>query len=123
MIQLKDLTRGERLRIHRRRQGVTQEQAAVGYGVPFKHVIQWESGDRDGAPMAPALEKLTPGEACHIARRRAGMTVMQTANALGVSRITLLKMEADRTGTTGDLVAFWTARGWGSDDKPRTKKK
>jgi transcriptional regulator with XRE-family HTH domain len=115
MIKLGDLTRGERMRVYRRRNEITQKQFAKRYDVPTKHVAEWESGDREGVPNIPALGKLTPGEACYNARQRSGMTVEQVAKQLRVSRITLLKMEADRTSTTGDLVAFWTARNWGDD--------
>lgn len=115
MIQLGELTRGERLRIYRRRNEITQEDAAIGYNVPAKHVAEWEAGIRDDPPMVPALERLTHGEACYVARWRTGWTVKKVAKQLKVSRITLLKMEADRTGSTGDLVAFWTARNWGND--------
>jgi transcriptional regulator with XRE-family HTH domain len=116
MIKLGDLTRGERVRTFRRRNEITQESFAARYNVPTKYVSEWERGDRDDIPHIPSLGKLTPGEACYTARQRSGMTVKQVAKLLGVSRITLLKMEADRTGTTGDLVAFWSARSWGSDN-------
>jgi transcriptional regulator with XRE-family HTH domain len=115
MIAVGQLTRGERLRIWRRRNEITQEKYAENHGVPTKHVAEWEDGKRDGVPNVPSLAKLTPGEACYIARNRAGYTVKRAAKLMKVSRITLLKMEADRTSTTGDLVAFWVARNWGTD--------
>lgn len=125
MIPLKSLTRGEIFRLWRRRNGYTQEDSADFLKVPAKHVAEWESGDRafPKGIVRPALEKLTPGESCYIARWRSEMTVQQVATALGVSRITMLKMEADKTKSTGDLVAFWEARNWGSDpDVPKKKK-
>lgn len=124
MILIKELTKGEVFRIARRRNGFTQQDVAISLSVPEKHVAEWESGDRDVPHARAPLGRLTPGEACYIARWRAQMTVQATAKALGVSRITLLKMEGDKTGSTGDLVAFWEARNWGSDpDAPKRSHK
>lgn len=108
---LRTRTRGEEVWLWRRARGLTQEGAAARLGVGRGSLSRAE---RDVAPTLvrirlrqgsePALPLLLV-----LARRRSGVTLEGLAEALGVSRVTVLKREA-----RGDpfLRAWWGVQGY-----------
>lgn len=110
------LTPGERLWLARRRAGQTLAKAARAvHGVtPWKYG-EWEH-DRHGPIPYVHLsgDRLTSGERCVLARRRAGWSVNRVAREVGWSHVTVLKWEASTRCDIGDnpLASWWDERGW-----------
>lgn len=107
-MRTKDLTAGERLLIARRRLGESQDEAGARLGVSRYRYRKWESDEyTDPGPPRANIGALKPFESCLIRRRRAGVSLAELAEAVGVTRWWLCQMEggdapADR------LVAFWS---------------
>lgn len=98
----------ERFYLWRRRQGYTQVQAAQHLRIAKRRLERWESGEIPvpeafiPRPMIPAKTH----EYCIIKRRRSGMTTTEVAEAMGISRVTLLKRENGK-GKVSELAKFW----------------
>lgn len=101
-----DLTNGERLVIHRRRQDWTQRQAAESHGVTLYRYRKWEK-DEDGPPKI-GVGRLEPFEVCFLLRRREEIPAAELARALGISRWWLTQMETGRAPAES-LVEYWAA--------------
>jgi DNA-binding XRE family transcriptional regulator len=93
------LTDGERLWIIRRRQGLAQDAVARAAGLGEKTYAAFETGAVGvpdallGSDNARRLWHPTPPEKLALARRRAGKGLAAVAQAVKVSRVTLLAME------------------------------
>ena len=96
---LERLTRGERLRLHRRALGSTQAEMAAFFGVGLGHFRGWED-DITEAPAVPdvSLSTLTLHEMCLLLRRRHGITLGQVAEALGKTSSWVHYAEQGRAG-------------------------
>lgn len=79
-------------------------------GVTLYCYRRWEDDTADGDDVS--LGKLLPHEVCFILRRRAGMSLKDLADALGVSRWWACKMEYGRANVER-LVDYWS-----TSDKP-----
>lgn len=93
------LSNGEKFLIHRRRQGLNQEQIAKQYDVHRMTIHYWEKGIAD-APKIILNSPLKGYEKCFLTRRRKGMTITGLAKAMGRSHVTIIKMEAGEWSCT-----------------------
>jgi len=117
MLTTKELTKGERLILSRRRSGYTKAEAAEWYGVSLYRYTRWEADEGDDVP-AEQIGRLEPYEACHILRRRAGLKVGELAVLADISTWWITQIEsgdvpADR------LRAFWDGCRWSSKTAAR----
>lgn len=114
------LTLGERLWIERHRLGETQAQAARRYGCARTTYLDAELDRRNRTMFWPRtgtphlLDAVLPrtatmAEALRLARRRRWATMADAADAIGVSRATLLTWE--KAGHM-ELVLYWERLGW-----------
>lgn len=92
---VKDLKPSEKFFLMRRRHKISNKQAAIQYKVTPDVITFWESG-RLSAPNITIRDPLTPGERFIITRRRAGLTINQAAEMLGINRLTVINHEKDR---------------------------
>lgn len=105
MLKVSDLTKGEKLQVMRRRDGLTMPEAAAEFGVGLAKYRAWERDERDDVPNTP-LGKLDPIEAAYVYRRRSDMNFTETADEIGVSRWWLRRME--RGDAPPDrLLEYW----------------
>lgn len=86
-MSVKDLTPGERLTIARRRSGLSQRDAATGYGISLSTYRRYEADEYDttSVPYCP-LVSMSVAEACFIARRRQNLTQDDVAKRIDRSR-------------------------------------
>jgi len=101
----RELTKGERLLIERRRRDCNQRTAALLRGVSQSRYQAWELDKEDGAPDVP-IGKLKPHERCFLARRRAGGTREWLAGELRCSKRWVTLMERGEVACDR-LTAFW----------------
>ena len=106
-LRLTDLTPGERFWLWRRRTGTHSYDASVIYGVSTKLITAWERDRRTDVPEVnlPGGE-LTCGEQATILRRRAKVSIKSAAVQLGVSHVSLIRMERDEIDAT-KAMEFW----------------
>jgi DNA-binding XRE family transcriptional regulator len=119
MLQLKDVTDGERLLLERRRHQESQRDAAARHGVSRYRYRRWEADSEDGAPRVP-LQRLREYEACFLLRRRTGTPLHELAAAAGVSRWWLCQMEYGQA-PAARLVRFWGATLAGENGRSRAR--
>jgi hypothetical protein len=107
------MTQGERVWIDRVfGQGVSQDVAAPKAGLGHNRYVDVEL---DRAEPPPALKgalsarNLPLQQRLRLARRRSGRQLRPLAKAVGVSHVTLLKMEIR---ADVQLVLFWKAQGF-----------
>lgn len=105
-MKAEDLTPAERLLVERRRFNQSQPEAAARLKVTIYRFRRWEAGE-DEAP-GRHLEPLGRHEVCFIRRRRAGISLVDLADVLGVSRWWLCQMERGRCSSER-LVNHWNA--------------
>jgi DNA-binding XRE family transcriptional regulator len=98
-------TNGELLLVRRKRLGVSQSEAARRCCVPRMVYNHWENDAGDGAPKAGTLV-LDPHEVLTIKRRRSGLTQQQLADTVGVTRQTVVEVEAGRA-SQDRLITYW----------------
>lgn len=98
-------TRGERLLIQRRRQGLTQRQAAAAYGHTLFGYRKWEN-DQENETVNVRIGRLSDPEKCFLLRRRKGLTLPQLAAEVGCCRLWLNQMEKG-TANPDRLIAYW----------------
>lgn len=105
------LSRGEALWAWRTSLGLNQVQAGKRLGLGRHKVSALERGAAWDRSLEPMLRNFTPtlGTMLALARRRAGLGLVGTAAAFGVSAVTLLTWE--RRGNHC-LVAYWRGRGF-----------
>ena len=104
------LSNGERLLVQRRRDGLTQRQAANEHGVTLYRYRQWETTESsvNGVPKVN-VGRLRVHEQCLVYRCRARMTQAQAAKASGMSKYWLWLIEqGEEDGTK--LIEFWQRR-------------
>lgn len=92
LVKSGDLTRGEKLRLTRRRQGATQSQAAKKYETTIPIYRIWENGEEKKAPNL-AIGILAKHEQCWLLRYRKKQTLGEVAGQLQVSPYWLSQME------------------------------
>jgi transcriptional regulator with XRE-family HTH domain len=99
-------TRGEKLRVLRRRRGWSQRAAAKKYKTSEWQYREWEADTNEGAE-APDIElELQLHELCFLTRRREGWTAAEIADDLGVSRYWLGCMERGQA-PVDRLAEYW----------------
>lgn len=107
-----DLTTGERLRVYRRRMGLTRHAAAkLLKRSPF-WVAEVERGarDMDGVTISwHGPRAMSDSERCMLYRLRAGRTQLDVAESLGLSRLWVNKMERGEE-SCDPLVWYWEQR-------------
>lgn len=109
MVEIADLTPGERLLIHRRRSGESQEAAALRLGMTRNAYGRLERDAEDIGIVVPQIGELSADEMCLIARRRVGRTQEDCAEEIGVTRFWFNLMETGKV-PCDDLLAFWGAQ-------------
>lgn len=108
-----DLTRAERLEIARLREGRSQYEAAIQFGVSLYEYRKWENHEaEEDAPEAPrvGVGTLETYEQLRTLRRRNGVKAGTLAKKLNVSRYWLYQMERGMVPTTA-LEAYWSKNG------------
>lgn len=106
-VALADLHPHEKLRIWRRRVGLTQDEAGRRFDVSG-----WTYGEMErGAVPVPAYAwrgpfHLHPHEKCLIYRLRSGSSQDEVASELGCSRLWVLQMESGRVNCDR-LIEYW----------------
>lgn len=94
-VKTSELTRGQRLRIERRRLKQTQVEAASRYKVAVNIYRGWEHDDSVGHPSPNvSLGKLMTYEQCWVLRQRTDKTLEVLSSEIGISRWWLTQMEA-----------------------------
>lgn len=110
LVTTTELTTGERLRVKRRRMGLTQAEQAEQIGMPLGAYKRAEADDTpecwDIEP--PSIGRLEPHEACLVMRRRAGLTLDDLSYKIGLSKWWLCLMEQGKVPTSPRLLAHWT---------------
>jgi len=102
-MKAKRLDPWERILIQRRRDGVSQREAADACGAKSLYQFRlWESGTE--APPAEVLQNADPRdlkihERCYLERVRRGISLKALADELGVSRWWLCQMERGRVSS------------------------
>jgi DNA-binding transcriptional regulator YiaG len=107
LLHASDLTRAERLILARRRDEISQPDAAAQHGVSIDTYKRWETGRYEGPRVA--LGWLAKHEECFVLRRRARMSRSDLATRLGVSLSWVTQMERGR-GAVDRLHTYWSAR-------------
>lgn len=103
------LTRGEKLFVQRRRDGINQRAAAKRLKVPLGVYGRLELDDApDIRTLAVKIGKLEAHERCVIMRRRVGYTQAKVAKALKCCRWWLNQMETGRQDCT-PLTDYWNS--------------
>lgn len=108
-LNVSDLTRGEKIYLHRKRLGYTQFEMAVDLGVGLSEYRAMELDEEGTRPPYTTLHKLEPHEACATWRRREGISKEQLALELGVTSYWVGRMEAG-TAPVKRLAKYWEAR-------------
>ena len=104
----KELTKGERLLLDRRRLQMTQMQYAKLLGVPlgsYKRAERDEGTGRWEIPD-PALRRIEPREACLVKRRRSGKTIDEIAQEIKRSKWWVCLMERGKA-PDASLREYW----------------
>lgn len=97
---------GEFFWLARYREGKTQAQTAKKKKMSLK---AYQKLEYYLIPKSPLHSKFKNGEMCALARRRHGMPLRDTATLLGLSHVTLLKMERENDPK---LVVKWKRLGF-----------
>lgn len=106
MLRTADLSSAERLLVWRRREGLTQRQAARRLSVSQYRLRAWELGA--GEPPRVSLGRLLPHESCFLLRRRSGTSLEELARQLGVTPWWLCQMEGG-SAPVDRLLRHWLA--------------
>jgi transcriptional regulator with XRE-family HTH domain len=105
LVSTSSLSRGERLRIARRRRGFTQARAAQQYEVPVAVYRSWEVGEDSSAPDA-AVGALAEHEQCWVLRLRSRKTLEELREEVNLCGYWLSMMEKGKVPCRR-LVDFW----------------
>lgn len=106
LVSASSLTRGERLRIARRRRGYTQASAAQQYEVPVAVYRSWEVGeDSSDIPDVP-VGVLAEHEQCWVLRLRSKKTLEELREEVNLCGYWLSMMEKGKVPCRR-LVDFW----------------
>ena len=99
-------TKGESLVIWRRREGFNQVQAAHQYAVHPDIYREWEADRRSHDQPFYHAGALKPHEVCYLLRRRDNKTQREVAQAIGLTRLWLIKMELGEANPER-LLEYW----------------
>lgn len=106
-VTFQDLTPHEKLRLWRRRLGLSQEEAGRRFGVSGWTFGEMERGDQPAPSYAwRGPFALLEHERCLIYRLRAGKEQQEVADGLGVSRVWVNRMERGEE-SCDRLVWYW----------------
>ncbi len=105
-IKASDLTRGEKLRLVRKRGKQTQSQAAKRHKVSVHIYRRWERDDEETTIPSVAVGRLAMHEQCWILRLREDMSLEDVANKIGVCRWWLCQMEQGEAPVER-LAEYW----------------
>ena len=105
------LSTREKLFIWRKREGLSQNDAAKHFGVSRNEYTSWERMEEAMMRIPLTVSRvqtktLTPQERCVVHRRRAGMNQREVADALGLCRYTINLKETGKL-PVDDLIAYW----------------
>lgn len=105
------LTRGEKIRILRRRNGISMKDAAKRHGLSMRQ-YRYVEEDVEGAPLleVPDIGELATHEELYIRRLRYGMRQADVAKQLGISRYWLGEKERGRAALIPGDAAAWPKR-------------
>lgn len=101
-----ELNFGEKLTIWRRREGLSQRQAALRYGIGRNKYSELEKVENSKCLPAPHIEILYSYEMCYILRKRSAWTIADCADQIGVSRYWYNLMELGKASPER-LVQYW----------------
>lgn len=106
-MRISDLTKGERIFLARKRDGLSMAEAAKNHEISLLHYRQWEhdSAEVDDAPTVP-LGTLSLTEEFMILRRRSGKTVAELAGELECCPWWFRQMELGEVNSDR-LKKFW----------------
>jgi transcriptional regulator with XRE-family HTH domain len=104
--KLGKLKRHERLIIHRKRRGLTQNQEAEEWSATLYMYRQWEKGLVPKRLIIERVSRIGIFEICFLLRRRRKLTIQQIADFIDVSKAWVSEMERG-TVYIGDLVEYW----------------
>lgn len=103
-----ELTPGERLELQRRRERLTQAEAAERHGVTTYVYRRWEQ-DRHRSPQP--IYSLEGGprdyEWCYIMRKRAGLTLHHLGEYMSLSHKWIHRAERGEVRDVSALVLWW----------------
>lgn len=100
-------TKGESLFLWRRRQGLSQPEAAAQFKVSVDTYREWEADQRTkDQPRQLLGGALKPHEVCVIKRRREKLTQREVGRRMGCTRLWVHQMEAGQ-GPVERLREFW----------------
>lgn len=103
---LSGLTDGETLLIIRKRENLSQEAVAEGFGITRNQYGRIERDIDKPRFSMPVVTKLNPHEVCFLARRRMELTQEECAEAMGVTRFWYNQMEMNNVPNES-LIKFW----------------
>ena len=108
VLQLQQITSGEKLVVQRRRLKQNQREAAKAHGVSRNTYAAWEL-DLATTQDVPdtELSQLEDREACWLLRRRGNWSQDTIAEEIGCSRVWVANMELGQWPCT-QLVEYWT---------------
>lgn len=104
-LKLADLTPGEKWIVLRRRLREPQRDTADRLGITLYSYRQIEAGAAE-PEFKPKLGALRDFEACHVLRLRAGFTLRELADEVGLSAWWVCQMEYGRQ-PADPLVEYW----------------
>ncbi len=106
MLEISNLTNGEKLLIWRRRCGLTQPEAALRYRLTVKRYRNWEKGRHFWDPEIDVEMPLYEREKCLLLRRRRNWRQAEVAKKMNMSREWVNMMERNEASVE-PLVKFW----------------
>lgn len=110
LVKLSTLSRGERLRINRRRWGFTQAAEARRCRMSLgAYKLAEADGPQARKIRPPALRRLKDYEACLILRRRAGLTLGDLSERIQLSKWWLCLIEQGKA-PVATLLNYWAPR-------------
>ena len=118
MIKYSSLSKGERLWLARKRSGENQIDVARRMKVREQVYRAWEQGkDDERCPHVAIHVGLERNEQIALARRRKGYTIRAMAKRYGVSHVTVISWEKNRSKdepmkTVDIAIAWWEKHGW-----------
>lgn len=111
LVKTQELTPGERLETLRRREGMTQYEAAAEWGIPVSRLRSMEHGEEKVPQnLLKPLGPLTLAEQLHVLRRRQGWTLAELSKRCKLSLPWLSQAERGHVNPPQKLVGFWRAR-------------
>lgn len=108
---MKPLNKGERFFLFRRREGMSQHEASVKFGLPLVMLSQIEHGhvEHENLPDVE-LGKLTQQEVCIVQRRRSGMSQLEVARCLGYKSRHWVRLMEQAKAPCDKLVEYWNTK-------------